>query len=92
MKSTERQHAAHGCNIRLVYFRRRTQLALPLAALFRQDMTQVRLSALETPGAGFPEALGRATIRFQLRHYCFSKIIPDPGIPAITCAFWGPAP
>jgi hypothetical protein len=73
MNSTEWQHAAHGGNISLVHFRRRTQLALPLAALFRQDMAQVRLAALEAAGSGLPETLGGATIRFQLRHYCSPK-------------------
>jgi hypothetical protein len=41
---------------------RRTQLTFTLAALFRQDMTKMRLAPLEATRARFLEALGRSAI------------------------------
>jgi hypothetical protein len=69
IRSDEWQHAAHHRHIGLVHVRRATQLAFPFAALLGQDVTQVRLTALEAAGAGLPEALGGTAIGFQFRHF-----------------------
>jgi hypothetical protein len=57
MSSNKWQHATHGCHIGFVHTRWRTQLAFTLAALFCQDVTQVRLAALEPARPGLLEAL-----------------------------------
>src|ERR1039458_7751494 len=44
------------------------QLAFAFLVLRRQDVAQVRMSALHLAGGGFLEALGRAFVRFQFRH------------------------
>jgi hypothetical protein len=48
----------------------RTQLALPLGAFLGQDMATMRLASLEAAGYRLLEALGRASICFDLGH-CF---------------------
>jgi hypothetical protein len=47
---------------------RAAQLALPLSALLGQNMTAMRMVALEAAGRGFLETFRRAAIGFQLWH------------------------
>jgi hypothetical protein len=63
MSSNKRQHATHGCHIGFVDAGRTTQLAFTLAALFCQDVTQVRLATLEPARPGLLEALCSTPVR-----------------------------
>src|SRR5690606_12818457 len=63
-----RQHLAHGRHVLIGDLRDRTKLPLTLRSLLRQDVVQVRLTALEAAVSFRTEALRGAAIRLQLRH------------------------
>src|SRR5690606_30075189 len=63
-----RQHLARGRHVLIGDLRDRTKLPLTLRSLLRQDVVQVRLTALEAAVSFRTEALRGAAIRLQLRH------------------------
>jgi hypothetical protein len=45
------------------------QIPFGLRAFFGQDVAGISLVATDFPGAGFPEAFGRATVSLDFRHF-----------------------
>lgn len=59
-----RNHPLNFAEVAGAYQRALAQLAFSFFIFRRQDVAQVRMSALHFPGPGFLEALGRALVRF----------------------------
>jgi hypothetical protein len=72
----------HILNTTLISFRHQNiniELSLSLVGFLGQDMTRVRMTALDLPGRGYPKTLGRTLVCFKFRHDYFPKRICDFG-------------
>jgi hypothetical protein len=60
-------------------------MSFPLGRFLGQDMTQVRLRAFELTATRFLEALGSATITFNLRHnFLIAQYLVQVAVTLIT--------
>jgi len=80
-----REHAAHTLYVGVCDLQGRSELTFTLRLLFRKDVIEMGLGALEATFARLAEALGGAPIGFHLRHVVLTfGLATHRTIPAAT--------